>query len=1011
MDITGSESTNKPVKVFISYSHDSAEHTQLVLQLANTLRRNGVDVELDQYHVRPPQGWPRWCEEQLRPENADFVLTICTDTYRRRIEGKTSADEGRGVFWEGGLIYNYIYNTKENRRFIPVLLTGAKDEDIPMPLQGYTRYHLGTFDLDDAGYKALYCDLTDQRAIVKPPLGEVVSVSQESLTQVSVLPSLPTYETKTILLPHGVQVSPTRLRHGAEKLVGRQKELKRLDRAWAGSKRKKVNVVTIVAWGGVGKTALVMDWMARMAAKYWRGAERVFDWSFYSQGTSETTTASADTFVAKALEFFGDSEMAKSAASPWDKGERLARLVAERKTLLVLDGVEPLQHPPGPVGGKLKDPALEALLKGLAQHNSGLCIVTTREPLTDLDGWMDKTLAYLGEPEQPDDKYPRLSRLSTEAGAQLLFDAGVKRAGNAKIKTDDQELKDAAHEVEGHALTLNLLGRYLAKAHGGDIRRRDQVKFDKADAKVQGGHAFKVMKAYEIWLGKGGEDGARQLAVLKLLGLFDRPVDVGCITALRKEPPIEKLTESLVGLDDEDWNYTISNLRECGFITAHSDELTLDAHPLVREYFGKKLRDGSPDAWREAHRRLYEHLTESTEHRPATLAGLQPLYQAVAHGCLAGMHQEACEKVYRGRILRGSEAYSTKNLGAIGSDLAAVACFFERPWSAVSDQLSEVEQAWIMNEAAFDLRGLGHLTEALEPMRIATQWVFKKKDWPHASIGANNLSEIELILGLVTEAVRDAKRSMDYADRSGYEVWKIYIISRTTLGNALLQAGQKDEAAEQFRQAETMQAEHQSEYPLLYSQGGFKYCDLLLAPGERAAWQCLLKLKTRISELKMATAACRSVEQRAIQTLEWVTEGRLPFLTIAIEHLTLGRAYLHQTILAKSEIRIAKSEIEEAVAGLRNAGQLDHLPHGLLSRALLLFAEDDIDGCRADLDEAWQIAERGSMRLHMADVLLHRGRLFRDKTALAEAARLIEQCGYHRRDGELADAEEAAKGW
>jgi len=388
-------------------------------------------------------------------------------------------------------------------------------------------------------------------------------------------------------------IASTRLHHGAAKLVGREKELGNLDKAWDDP---KTHVVTIVAWGGVGKTALVVDWMARMARDGWRGAERAFDWSFYSQGTSETTSASSDAFIAKALEFFGDPKMAQSAASPWDKGERLAHLVAQHKTLLVLDGVEPLQYPPGPVGGKLKDPALEALLKGLAQHNAGLCIVTTREPLTDIDGWMNKTLVYLGEPEQPDEKHPRLSRLSTEAGAQLLFYAGVKKAGMAQINADDQELKDAAGEVTGHALTLNLLGRYLAQAHGGDIRRRDRIKFDKADAKVQGGHAFKVMKAYEIWLGKGGEDGARQLAVLRLLGLFDRPADLGCITALRKEPPIEKLTEPLINLDDDDWSCTISNLGECGLISVYTDQSAIDGHPLVREYFGKQLRKRSPDA-------------------------------------------------------------------------------------------------------------------------------------------------------------------------------------------------------------------------------------------------------------------------------------------------------------------------------------------------------------------------------------------------------------------------------
>jgi internalin A len=51
------------------------------------------------------------------------------------------------------------------------------------------------------------------------------------------------------------------------------------------------------------------------------------------------------------------------------------------------------------------------------------------------------------------------------------------------------------------------------------------------------------------------------------------------------------------------------------------------------------------------------------------------------------------------------------------------------------------------------------------------------------------------------------------------------------------------------------------------------------------------------------------------------------------------------------------------------------------------------------------------MPLHQADIHLTRARLFRDRAALAEARRLIEKHGYHRRDGELADAEAAAQSW
>ncbi len=754
--------------------------------------------------------------------------------------------------------------------------------------------------------------------------------------------------------------------------------------------------------------------MARMAGDGWRGAERVFDWSFYSQGTSDTSAASSDAFVAKALEFFGDPEMAQSAASPWDKGERLAKLVAECRTLLVLDGIEPLQYPPGSVGGQLKDPAIEALLKGLAQRSAGLCLVTTREPVTDLAPFHDTTA-----PEW------LLEHLSEEAGAQLLFDSGVRRAGNAQIKADDQELKDAAREVGGHALTLQLLGRYLGKAHKGDVRKRSLVAFEKADAKVQGGHAFKVMKAYEIWLSKGGEEGKRQLAMLHLLGLFDRPADTGCIAALRGEPAITDLTEPLMGLGEDDWNYTVSSLRECALIAPQGDELSLDAHPLVREYFGRQLRKKNSAAWREAHRRVYEHLTESAEHRPDTLAGLEPLYQAVSHGCQAGIHQEALNKVYDDRILRGTDSasgfYSSKRLGAMGSNLAAVACFFERPWTVVSKRLSAPSQAWLLNEAAVYLRALGRLPEALQPVRAGLPLEVERGDWANAAIRAGNLSELKLMLGRVVEAVQNAERSVEYAERERDQ--GIHMVNRTALADALFQAGEYDKAGEHFRRAEEIQAGLQPEFPLLYSFRGFRYCDFLLGPSERRVWLLVLNPGHGFGDME-SIEACHDVKQRAQTALEIVLGGSESPLDIALNCLNLGRAALYEAVLAKytyttrystssGETRIweAKGRIKEAVAGVRGAGRFDYLPRGLFSRALVRFVEKDVKGCGADLAEAWQIAKRGSMRLFMADVLLHKGRLFRDKAALAEARELIEECGYHRRDGELADAEKAAKKW
>ncbi|MGH9769549.1 MAG: toll/interleukin-1 receptor domain-containing protein, partial [Blastocatellia bacterium] len=173
------------------------------------------------------------------------------------------------------------------------------------------------------------------------------------------------------LLPREDRIEISHLPVTGSDLFGRQKELAILDEAW---ESVATNVISFVAWGGVGKSTLVNKWLERLAKDYYRGARRVFAWSFYSQGTSERAT-SADLFINAALEWFGDEN--PTAGSPWDKGERLARLARQQKTLLILDGMEPLQSSFAHERGKIKDPALATLVSELARENDGLCVITT----------------------------------------------------------------------------------------------------------------------------------------------------------------------------------------------------------------------------------------------------------------------------------------------------------------------------------------------------------------------------------------------------------------------------------------------------------------------------------------------------------------------------------------------------------------------------------------------------------------------------------------------------------
>jgi hypothetical protein len=239
-----------------------------------------------------------------------------------------------------------------------------------------------------------------------------------------------------------------------------------------------------------------------------------------------------------------------------------------------------------------------------------------------------------------------------------------------------------------------------------------------------------------------------------------------------------------------------------------------------------------------------------------------------------------------------------------------------------------------------------------------------------------------------------------------------------------------------------MQADWQPQFPLLYSIRGSHYCDLQLAEAERLAWQRLILCPARQSHVEPNTIevpphgpagnqsiasadamrvmeVCRSVLRRAEQTLNWAEfTPNASVLTNGLDHLTLARSQFYAAILHR-ELHSGE-HLKEAMDFLRRAGAQDHLPLGLLTCAMWGGATGAFDGAREDLDEAFEIAERGPMPLYLADIHLHRARLFgllanrpaaypwvSARDDLDWARELINKCDYGRRRGELEDAEAA----
>ena len=217
-----------------------------------------------------------------------------------------------------------------------------------------------------------------------------------------------------------------------------------------------------------------------------------------------------------------------------------------------------------------------------------------------------------------------------------------------------------------------------------------------------------------------------------------------------------------------------------------------------------------------------------------------------------------------------------------------------------------------------------------------------------------------------------------------------------------------------------MQAESQPDYPLLYSVRRLP----VLRPAPR-----------RPRARRVATNPCSQFCNRQILNLSALLPRRLPARGADAQDrrdATTGFSPSPSTTSRWAAprstrrfwkvltIRLLSSELPTSTppwtASAAPARQ-HHIPRGLLTRAWLRFltgARTGPESAQEDLDEAWEIAERGPMQLFLADIHLHRARLFFRETVypwesphadLAQARQLIEKCGYGRRKEELEDAE------
>jgi tetratricopeptide (TPR) repeat protein len=792
-----------------------------------------------------------------------------------------------------------------------------------------------------------------------------------------------------------------------EHLFGREDELELLDQAWTST---STQVAYIVAQGGAGKSALVNTWLSRMRDDDYRGAKKVFAWSFYSQGTKENLVA-ADPFVSAALAWLGGGDDTLISVNPSERGHQLATLVRERKLLLVLDGIEPLQQPLSveDVGGQFTDQSIRTLLAELAEPGwDGLCLITTRVPLTDLDRFQNTgTVTHLD-----------LENLTANDGADLLQDL-IGR------KTPRRELLEAVQEVDGHALAVTLLGNYVRDVHDGNLAGR----FDIGDLTVsarEGGHARRIMASYASWLQR--HDQAAELAILRLIGLFDRPAPPEAMGALLADAAMARYTGDLQRVGADNWDAAVGALRGMGLLNKPILEWpgTVDAHPLVREHFRDVVRGSDPDVWTQGNRTLFDFYQGQAPERPSTSGEMSQMYAAVTHGCASGLYQDVFDKVLLRRVWRDRRTnFSTRRLGMTGSDLVALSNYFlPRRWDEIRQiSLSPRARVLVLTNAGVRLRQLGRLIDARDCFgavagEIKTE-VADPEELEDASYAAAQNCELLVIAGKLIKNLRkpgdesgtalfSAKRAIEYSSRGREPYFSMH--AHSTLGEVYFMLGDQQKAGELFDQAMAIEQERKPKPPFLYSQGLFRYGYFLIETGR--------------AERVLSDASANKL---------WGTNGGdSSLLSEAIRILILGAAH---RALIEAEPRnatfLAETErlLDQAISAFKYAGYSDYTARGLLERANFYHVRGGPEYYRKalrDLDDATIETDRGQMDILYTDVLLQRSACYlsywrtmtkpeRDeireqvRESLEEAASGVNDLDYGRRRQLLTDLQGAAR--
>jgi tetratricopeptide (TPR) repeat protein len=712
-------------------------------------------------------------------------------------------------------------------------------------------------------------------------------------------------------------------------IIGRQHEKGRLDEALRDLTR---HVVVVIGEGGAGKTQLVRTWLDGLQPAY-GGVDAVVSCVIEAQaqsGPSDETAA-----VSVLLRALGEEPMEDALQS----AHKLVERVRRRPTLLVIDGLEPLLDR----SGKVQNRPMRTLLRDMAsQMSGGLCIVTTRPPFTELEGFSGVKQIELGP-------------MDAASAIALLRTRGVRGA--------EDQLARAAEDLGRHPLSLALVADYLREAFGGDVQELDRLDLSAQDIDDQG-RLDRILSWHEQRL------SPEERAILGVVALCERPCTVDWLEALASKQALAGFAAPLARITQVPLRKLWDRLQKTALLH-EAEGHACSQHPLVSAWWRQRLESSDPTGTLAVHGRLFE-LFRDPPGSPCDgvrMDDLGPLYAAVAHGVKAERWADAYD-VLHDRIREGEAHTSLKMRGAVTEDLRAFFSFFDRDTLEMKGELDPPKRQWLENSAGVLLRAQGRAKEAVRLLEKACQTAVDAGLVAEAAESARNVASALSLLGDLKGALESAEQSVRWADISGQA--RRRVITHDFRAHLLHRFGRLREArleyeeVERIRDAEGAGQSGVAHYPFASHSA------------------LLIDLDEKEAALDRARRAFRLTDSGDPDAGSLLNRG-LSLRTLARALAALGRR-------PEAEERFA-----ESTDLVRQAGRSDHLAPSHIDWAWFL-AATDCHGARQQLHEARRIFEGRGFRLMEADAALVGAQIALAEKDPAGAAGQLDTCERLLRD-------------